>query len=101
VGTDLCVLLPGNRRGQRRFVSLGSSNGGGVEQVSRAFLGLFLSGERIGVLYLLLSNARAEFVRYPVERIVKRDSERWKASVNDLRRTGIHVPPPRNPVYVG
>jgi len=100
VDTNFCVLLPGNKTGQSGFLSLGSSNGGDVEQISRALFGLFLSGELIGVLGLLLSNGWTEFVRYPIERIVKRDSERWKVSANDLRRTGIHVPPPRNPLYV-
>lgn len=100
MGTNFCVLLPGYRTGQSGFLSLGSGGGGDVEQVSCALLGLFLSSERIGVLGFLLSNGRTEFVRYPIERIVKRDSEPWKVSVDDLRRTGVHVPPPRNPLYV-
>lgn len=75
VSTNFCVLLPGNRTGQSGFLGLGSSNGGDVEQVSCALLGLFPSGELIGVLGLLLGNGRTEFVRYPIERIIKRDSE--------------------------
>ena len=101
MGINLCGLLPGNNRSsQCGFLGLGSSNRSGVEQVSRALLGSFLSGERMGVLVLLLSNGWAESVRYPVERIVKGDSERWKVSVNDFRKAGIHAPPTRNPLHV-
>ena len=100
MGTNLCVLLPeSSRSGQSRFIGLGS-NGGGVEQVSCTLLGLFLSGERMRVLVFLLGNGRTEFVRYPVEGIVERYAKRWIFSVSDLRRTGIHVPPTRNPLHV-
>jgi len=66
------VLLPGNNRsGQSRFLSLASSYGSGVEQVSCALLGFLLSDEHMRGLVLLLSDGRAEFVRYPVERIIE------------------------------
>jgi hypothetical protein len=44
---NIGIVLPGyDRGGQGKFLGL-SSNGGGVEQVSRALLGLFLSGEHM------------------------------------------------------
>lgn len=100
MGANLGVLLPGNDGGgQGGFLGL-SSDGGGVEQVSRALLCLFLSGKPMRYLFLLLSNGGAEFVCYPVERIVERDSEHQEASVNNLKGPIFHVPPTRNPLYM-
>lgn len=95
--TDLGMFLPGdNWGGQCRFLSL-SSNSGGVEQVSRALFCLFLSGEFVRGLVLFLGYGGTELVRYPIERIVERDSERRGGSVNNLKvsiatnpRRGIH-----------
>jgi hypothetical protein len=100
-GTNLGVLLPGSDRGgQGRFLGL-SSNGGGIEQVSRALLGLFLSSEHMRDFFLLLGNGRTEFVCYPIERIVERDSGCQAALVNNLKRPVLHVPPTRNPLHMG
>jgi hypothetical protein len=100
MGANLGVLLPGNNGGsQGRLLSL-SSNGGGIEQVSRALLGLFISGKHMRDFFLLLGNGRTEFVCYPIERIVERDSECQAALVNGLKRPVFHVPPTRNPLYM-
>lgn len=86
---NLGVLLPRNNGGnggdRGRFLSLGS-NSSRVEQVTRALLGSFLSGNDVRGLVLLLGNGRTEFVRYPIERIVERDSRHRETSVNDLKR---------------
>jgi len=81
-GTNLFVFpAENNGGGQGGFLDL-IGNGDGVEQVSRALLRFLLSDEVVGGLVILLRNVRTELVRYPIERIVERDSKRPAVSVN-------------------
>jgi hypothetical protein len=74
-------------------------SGSSIEQASLAFLGPFLSSDLVRGLVLLLGSGRAEFIHNPIERIVEH-SEKQGASVNYSRRSGLHAPPTRNPLYV-